>query len=94
MIQQRPLTRDGSRAATGPATTGRCPWCSKAVSQLYDNLGRTGLPGELVSQFLPWLSASEVPGSGSGAGVGRALTPETVLRAAISRVLDAYAAVT
>ena len=27
--EQRPLTRDGSRAATGPATTGRCPWCSR-----------------------------------------------------------------
>jgi D-tagatose-1,6-bisphosphate aldolase subunit GatZ/KbaZ len=68
------------------------PVVQQAVSQLHDNLGRTGLPGELVSQFLPWLSASEVPGSTSGSSGSGALTPETVLRAAIRRVLDAYSA--
>jgi D-tagatose-1,6-bisphosphate aldolase subunit GatZ/KbaZ len=61
------------------------PAVQRAVSQLHGNLERTGLRSELVSQFLPWLSASEVPGSAAGT-----LTPDVVLRAAIRRVLDAY----
>jgi D-tagatose-1,6-bisphosphate aldolase subunit GatZ/KbaZ len=61
------------------------PAVQQAVTQLHDNLHTTGLPGELVSQFLPWFSASEVPGSVAGA-----LTSDSVLRAAVRRVLDAY----
>jgi len=66
------------------------PSVQRSVAELQENLQRTGLPGELVSQFLPWLSASEVPGSTSGSSGGAALTPDTVLRAAIRRVLDSY----
>jgi D-tagatose-1,6-bisphosphate aldolase subunit GatZ/KbaZ len=65
-----------------------------AVSRLQANLEYTGVPGELVSQFLPWLSSAEVPGSalvGDGAG---ALTSDGVLRAAIRRVLDVYSSAT
>ncbi len=66
----------------------------RSVAELHDNLQRTGLPGELVSQFLPWLSPSEVPGSAWGTSGSSALTPDALLRAAIRRVLDAYASAT
>ena len=62
-----------------------------AVDAMHDNLNRTGLPGELVSQFLPWLNAAEAPGSALGHGGG--LTPDAVLRAAVRRVLDIYSSV-
>ena len=62
-----------------------------AVEELLTNLTGTGLPDELVSQFLPWLDAAEVPGNAfSHRGV---LTSADVLRAAVRRVLDIYAAV-
>jgi D-tagatose-bisphosphate aldolase class II non-catalytic subunit len=66
----------------------------RSVAELHDNLQRTGLPGELVSQFLPWVSPSEVPGSAWGTSGSSALAPDAVLRASIRRVLDAYASAT
>lgn len=62
-----------------------------AVQAMHENLARTGLPGELVSQFLPWLNATEVPGSAAGERGG--LTPDSVLRAAVRRVLEVYSSV-
>jgi D-tagatose-1,6-bisphosphate aldolase subunit GatZ/KbaZ len=60
-----------------------------AVEELLTNLGSTGIPDELASQYLPWLTADEVPGAhvrGNDAG----LTADGVLRAAVRRVLEAY----
>jgi D-tagatose-1,6-bisphosphate aldolase subunit GatZ/KbaZ len=57
-----------------------------AVEELLTNLGSTGLPDELVSQYLPWLATDEVP----GARVADGLTADGVLRAAVRRVLDVY----
>jgi D-tagatose-1,6-bisphosphate aldolase subunit GatZ/KbaZ len=65
------------------------PDVAAAVDELQQNLSGTGLPDELVSQFLPWLAASEVPGAEQGR-----LTPDAVLRAAVRRVLDVYRAAT
>ncbi len=62
----------------------------RAVGRMHENLKRSGLPDELVSQYLPWLSTPEVPGSPSVVE-HRELTSEVVLRAAVRRVLDAYA---
>lgn len=61
----------------------------QAIVALTENLLSTGLPDELVSQFLPWLTAAEAPGTGRPPT--SALTPDAVLRAAVRRVLDAYA---
>ncbi|MEO8106068.1 MAG: class II D-tagatose-bisphosphate aldolase, non-catalytic subunit [Actinomycetes bacterium] len=66
----------------------------RAVSRMHENLQASGLPDELVSQYLPWIAGVEVPGSAAGAALGLRLTPESVLRAAIRRVLDAYASAT
>jgi D-tagatose-1,6-bisphosphate aldolase subunit GatZ/KbaZ len=57
-----------------------------AVEELLTNLGSTGIPDELVSQYLPWLTADEAPGGRATGG----LTAEGVLRAAVRRVLEAY----
>jgi D-tagatose-1,6-bisphosphate aldolase subunit GatZ/KbaZ len=64
------------------------PEVEAAVTALVQNLSRTGLPDELVSQFLPWLASGEVPGAVVAAG--QPLSPEAVLRAAVRRVLDTY----
>ena len=66
------------------------PEVQAAVEQLLTNLAGTGLPDELVSQFLPWLNAAEVPGSSLS---HRVLTADDVLRAAVGRVLDTYSSV-
>jgi D-tagatose-1,6-bisphosphate aldolase subunit GatZ/KbaZ len=63
----------------------------EAVEELLTNLTGTGIPDELVSQFLPWLIAAEVPGSSLSPRV--ALTADDVLRAAVRRVLDVYSSV-
>lgn len=63
------------------------PAVQRAVGELHQNLEGTGLPDELVSQFLPWLATQEVPGSRGGL----TLTPDAVLRAGVRRVLDVYA---
>ena len=63
----------------------------RAVDRLHENLHASGLPDELVSQYLPWISGAEVPGSSSAFEFGVPLTPEVVLRASVRRVLDAYA---
>jgi len=62
-----------------------------AVGEMLANLEGTGLPDELVSQYLPCITAPEVPGSAVG---GAQLTADAVLRAAIRKVLDSYAAAT
>lgn len=67
------------------------PAVHDSVEELLSNLEGTGLPDELVSQFLPWLNAAEAPGSAAGKGEG--LTPDAVLRAAVRRVLDVYSSV-
>lgn len=61
------------------------PAVQDAVDELLQNLQSTGLPDELVSQYLPWLAADEVPG-----GHVDPLSAEDVLRAAVRRVLDVY----
>jgi D-tagatose-1,6-bisphosphate aldolase subunit GatZ/KbaZ len=65
------------------------PEVAAAVDEMQQNLAGTGVPDELVSQFLPWLAASEVPGAEQGR-----LTPDAVLRAAVRRVLDVYRSAT
>jgi D-tagatose-1,6-bisphosphate aldolase subunit GatZ/KbaZ len=62
-----------------------------AVGEMLANLEGTGLPDELVSQYLPCITAPEVPGSAVGSA---GLTADVVLRAAIRRVLDSYATAT
>jgi D-tagatose-1,6-bisphosphate aldolase subunit GatZ/KbaZ len=66
----------------------------RAVSRMHVNLKGSGLPDELVSQYLPWILGAEVPGSSPADVLGQALTPESVLRAAIRRVLNVYASAT
>ncbi|MCZ3388987.1 MAG: class II D-tagatose-bisphosphate aldolase, non-catalytic subunit [Actinomycetia bacterium] len=70
------------------------PSVQRAVGELRRNLESKGLPDELVSQFLPWLSPQEVPGSASVGSGASGLTPDIVLRAAIRQVLDAYTSAT
>ncbi len=66
------------------------PGVQQAVQSMHANLERSGLPDELVSQYLPWLSAVEVPGSALSSGRVGGLTSDAVLRSAVRRVLDAY----
>ena len=67
------------------------PSVQQAVARLHENLQSTGLPDELVSQYLPWLSGAEVPGSAMSSGRPGGLTSDAVLRASVRRVLEAYA---
>lgn len=66
------------------------PGVEAAVCRLLANLDRVGIPDELASQYLPWLSAGEVP----GIALDPAPTADVVRRAAVRRVLDVYAAAT
>ncbi len=66
------------------------PAVQQAVLDMHANLGRSGLPDELVSQYLPWLSAHEVPGSATSSARAGGLSCDAVLRAAVRRVLGAY----
>ena len=59
------------------------------MMRLTDNLNRTGIPDVLASQHLSWLQATEPPGADLVD-----LTAESVLRASVDRVLDAYDAAT
>jgi D-tagatose-1,6-bisphosphate aldolase subunit GatZ/KbaZ len=68
------------------------PDVQRAVARLGENLHQSGLPDELVSQYLPWLSAQEVPGSTITSVKTGELTSDVVLRTAVRRVLDAYGA--
>jgi D-tagatose-1,6-bisphosphate aldolase subunit GatZ/KbaZ len=67
------------------------PAVQQALAKLHENLESTGLPDELVSQYLPWLSSVEVPGSAMSSGRVGGLTSDAVLRASVRRVLEAYA---
>jgi D-tagatose-1,6-bisphosphate aldolase subunit GatZ/KbaZ len=66
------------------------PKVQAAVDQLHANLADTGLPDELVSQHLSWLTADEVAGAGLSDESDGPLTPDGVLRLAVRRVLAVY----
>jgi D-tagatose-1,6-bisphosphate aldolase subunit GatZ/KbaZ len=66
------------------------PEVQAAVELMCKNLDEFGIPDELVSQYLPWLTADEVPGAPQTTALGERLTAEAVLRAAVRRVLTIY----